>query len=301
MHDSALDISERLAGLVAKVGPSLVRVEAGRRSIATGIVWAPGVVVTPQHALDGESELTVGLEDGRTVDATLAGRDPAVDLAVLRVGAQDLTPAAFGEPAALQVGHLVLAAARPGRSVRAALGVVSALGESYRTHQGGRVERYLEAALPLPSGFAGALLLNAAGDDAGAGLGLLSPALVRGAQVALPLVTLRRVVGQLLERGRIDRGFLGIVTTPGELPAGLAGTLGQRSALLVVSIAAGSPAEQAGLLLGDALVALGGRPVRQVRDLIELLDEEPIGAEAPVRIVRAGELRELPVRIGARN
>jgi S1-C subfamily serine protease len=294
-------VSERIAVLGAAAGPSLVRVEAGRRPVATGIVWAPGVVVTTQHALDGEAELTVGLDDGQTASAALAGRDPAVDLAVLRVEAQELTPAAFGDLTPLRVGHLVVAAARPGRSVRAALGVVSALGDHYRTNAGGRVERYLEAALPLPSGFAGGLLLTAADGISGTGLGLLSPALVRGAAVALPAVTLRRVVGTLLERGRIDRGFLGIVTTPGELPSGLAGTLGQRSALVVVSIAAGSPAEEAGLLLGDALVALGERPVRQVRDLIELLDEEPLGSAARVRIVRAGELRELAVRIGTRN
>jgi len=309
MHDgSPFELSQALAASVQSAAPSLVRVDAGRRPAATGAVWAPGVVVTVAHPLGEDSELTIGFESGRTAHATLAGRDPSIDLAVLRVDAQEMTPAGFGDLAALRVGHLALAAARPGRTVRAALGVVSAIGDSYRTSAGGRVEHYLEAAIPLPAGFAGGLLLRAAGSGTAAGesgsapvLGLLTPGLVRGAVVALPFVTLQRVVATLLERGHVERGFLGIGSYPGDLPAGLAGSLGQRQALVVVSIAAGSPAERAGLLLGDVVVALDGRPVRHVRDLIELLDEERIGAEARLKIVRAGSLSELPITIGARN
>jgi S1-C subfamily serine protease len=307
-NGSPFELSQYLAALVESAAPSLVRGAAGRRPAAPGAVWAPGVVITVQHALPEDSELAVGLEGGRTAAATLAGRDPAIDLAVLHVDSQEMTPAAFGDLDALQVGHLALAVARPGRTVRAALGVVSAIGDSYRTNAGGRVERYLEAAVPLPAGFAGGLLLRVAGAPARAtdrasapALGLLTPAVVRGAAVALPLVTLTRVVTALLEHGRMERGFLGIGSYPGDLPAGLAGSLGQRQALVVVSIATGSPAERAGLLLGDVVVALDGRPVRHVRDLIELLDEERIGAEARLKIVRAGALNELPITIGARN
>jgi serine protease DegQ len=294
---TATALSHHLAALAAGVGPSLVRVESGHRSAATGAVWAPGVVVTAQHALDLDLDLSCGLADGRTVPATLAGRDPGTDVAVLRVPDADLPPAAFADLAEAQVGHLVLAAARPGRTVRVALGVLSALGESWRTRGGGRVEHYVETDLALPPGFAGGLLVAASG----AALGLLTPALVRGASIAVPAPTLGRVVATLLDRGRIERGFLGVGSYPAELGPVLARELGQATALIAVSVEPESPAANAGMLLGDVLVAMDGRPLRQVRDLIELLDGERIGTEAALRIVRAGEPRELKVRIGARG
>jgi len=302
------ELSQHLAALVESAASSVVRVDAGPRPAATGVVWAPGVVITVQHALPADAELAIGLEDDRTAAATLAGRDAAVDLAVLRGDTPEMTPAAFGDLDALRVGHLALDVARPGRTVQAALGIVSGIGDSYRTNHGGRVERYLEAAVPLPAGFAGGLLLGVVEDPARAtdrasalALGLLYPLGVRGMAMALPLVTLTRVVTALLEHGRMERGFLGIGSYPGDLPAGLAESLGQRQALVVVSIPAGSPADRAGLLLGDVLVALDGRPVRNVRDLIDLLDEERIGTEARLKIVRGGALKELSITVGTRN
>jgi serine protease DegQ len=301
------ELSQHLAALVESAAPSLVRVDAGRGPSVAGAVWAPGVVITVQHRIGEESELAIGLEGGRTVAATLAGRDAAIDLAVLRVDTQEMTPATFGDLDSVRVGHLALAVARPGRTVQATLGVVSAIGGSYRTNHGGRVERYLEAAVPLPEGFAGGLLLGVAGTSSHAtdrvpapALGLLVPGM-RGLAVALPLVTLTRVVTALLAHGRIERGFLGIGSYPGDLPAGLALSLGQRQALVVVSIVSGSPADRAGLLLGDVVVALDGRPVRHVRDLIEILDVERIGTEARLKVVRAGALSELSITIGTRN
>ena len=294
----AATLSHDFAALAAATGPSLVRVESGRRPVATGAVWAPGVVVTTQHALDPDLDHSCGLADGRTVPATLAGRDHATDIAVLRIAdAPDLPPAAFADPGGAQVGHLVLAAARPGRSVRVALGVLSALGDSWRTRGGGRIERYLETDSALPPGFAGGLLLAAKGGA----LGMLTPALVRGASVAIPPAALGRVVTMLLDRGRIERGFLGVGSYPAELGPQLARELGQSTALIAVSVEPESPAAAAGMLLGDVLVAMDERPLRHVRDLIELLDGERIGTEAALRIVRAGELRELKVRIGARG
>ncbi len=294
---AAATLSNDFAALAAATGPSLVRVEAGRRPVATGTAWAPGVVVTAQHALDPDLDLSCCLADGRLVPATLAGRDPATDIAVLRIPDADLPPATFADLAAAQVGHLVLAVARPGRTVRVALGVLAALGDSWRTRGGGRLERYLETDIALPQGFAGGLLLAASGGA----LGVLSPALVRGASVAIPAATLRRVVAMLLDRGRIERGFLGVGSYPADLGPKLASELGQSTALIAVSVEPESPAAAAGMLLGDVLVAMDERPLRHVRDLIELLDSERIGTEAALRIVRAGELRELKVRIGARG
>jgi S1-C subfamily serine protease len=270
-------------------------VEVGRRPAATGMVWGPGVVVTAQHAVDPDRELSCGLADGRTVPATFAGRDPATDVAVLRIDAE-LPPVTFADLQAAQVGQLVLAAARPGRTVRAALGVLAALGDSWRSRDGGRVERYVETDIALPAGFAGGLLLA----TGGGALGMLTPALVRGASVAIPRAALDRVVAMLLDRGRIERGFLGVGSYPADLGAKLARELGQSTGLIAVSVEPESPAAAAGVLLGDVLVAMDERPLRHVRDLIELLDGERIGTEAALRIVRAGELRELKVRIGAR-
>jgi S1-C subfamily serine protease len=300
MSNLAISLSESIAATVEAAGKSVVRVEAGGGccggGAATGVAFADGVVVTAAHAVEDADEVEVGLPDGKTATAKVAGRDEAVDLAVLRLEAPGLAPAAWAEADGLKVGHLALAVARPGRSVRTALGVVSVYGEEWRTPGGGRIERYLETDLDLPPGFSGSLLV----DLGGRAVGLLTAGLVRDRAVALPAVTVRRVAAALLAKGRVERGFLGIGTQRVRLPAALAQTTGQETALLVVGLEPGGPAEKAGILLGDILVSLHGSPVRTIGDLYGLLDEERVGVASTARIVRAGEVRDVPITVGAR-
>jgi S1-C subfamily serine protease len=297
MTELLSNLSDALAGIVETTGQGVVRVEARRRLPASGAVWSPdGVIVTAHHVIQQDDAVGVGLPSGETVSATLVGRDPTTDLAVLRVAATDLIAPDWGEPDDLKVGHLVLALGRPGRTVQATLGIVSALGGSWRTPAGGQVDRYLQTDVVMYPGFSGGPLVGARGRV----LGLNTSALLRGVSLALPVPTVRRVVETLLSHGRMRRGYLGVGAQGVRLPASVAETLGQETGLLLVSVKPESAADRAGLLLGDTIVGLDGQPVRRMEDLTALLSGDRVGHSVPVRIVRSGQIQELDVVIGER-
>ena len=189
----------------------------------------------------------LGLPDGQTVSATLVGRDPTTDLAVLQAQAANLTPPTWAEPDDSQVGHMVLALGRPGQTVQATLGIISAQSEtSWRAPSGGRLDRYLQTDVVMYPGFSGGPLVNAAGHV----VGLNTSALLRGVSLTVPAATLRRVVETLLTHGRIRRGYLGVSTQPVRLPDALAQQLGQETGLLLASVEPGSPADRGGAAAG---------------------------------------------------
>lgn len=293
-------LSEAMAATVKTAGAGVVRVEGRKRLPASGIVWSnDGVVVTAHHTLQKDEGIQVGLPDGQTVAATLAGRDQTTDLAVLRVQASSLNPLprAGSDSDSLQVGHLVLALGRPGRTVQATLGIVSALGDSWRTALGGTIDQYLQTDVVMYPGFSGGPLVNASGQVAG----LNTSALLRGISLAIPTGTVERVVETLLAHGHIRRGYLGVSTQPVRLPAGLAQQLGQETGLLLAAVEPDSPAEKDGLLLGDTIVALAGSPVRHHDDLLALLSGDRVGQAVPVKIVRGGQVQEVQVHVGERE
>jgi S1-C subfamily serine protease len=300
MNDVLQNLSNDLAATVAAVAPGIVRVEARRRLPASGVVWsADGIIVTAHHVVEREDKIQVGLADGRTVSATLVGRDPTTDLAVLRSEATGLTPPTWAQldNQTLQVGHLVLALGRPGQSVQATLGIISALGEDWRTPGGSQLDYYLQTDVVMYPGFSGGPLVNAAAQV----VGLNSSALVRGVNLTVPAPSIRRVVEALLTHGRIKRGYLGVNTQPVRLPAALSQQLNQETGLLLVAVEPGSPAEAGGLLLGDTIVALDGTLVRQHDDLLGLLSGDRVGKEVTVKLIRGGQLQEIKVNVGERN
>jgi len=291
-------LSEALASIVEKNNASVVRIEARRRVPSSGVVWsADGLVITAQHTIEREEEIEVGFADGRKVEAKLVGRDPGSDLAVLRVAASDLAVPAWSQAETLKVGHLALALARPGRSVRATMGIVSALGGEWRTPAGAQLDRYLQTDVSLPPGFSGGLLA----DSSGNALGMNTSGLWRGHSLAVTTATLRRVVEKLVAHGRIRRAFVGLGSLPVRLPAKAAQASSQEAALLVIAVQPDGPADQGGVLLGDALLGVDGRALAQVEDLLEALTEERIGAELRFRVLRAGEVREVEIRAGTRS
>ena len=284
--------SDALAETVAAAGAGVIRVEARDRLPSSGIIWSSqGVVVTAHHVVERDENITVGLPSGGTVPATLVGRDPSTDLAVLRTEAADLAEPLWAGPEDLRVGHLVLALGRPGQNVRATMGIVGALGKAWRTPAGGSLDRYLQTDLVMYPGFSGGPLVNAEGRF----LGLNTSSLLRGVSLTVPVPTLRRVVEAILSHGRVRRGYLGIGAQPTRLPEALAQQLGQETGLLLVSVETNSAAERGGLFLGDTIVALGGQPVRRLDDLLSGLGGEQIGKETPIRILRGGQLQELKV------
>ena len=290
------DLSDGLAAVVERAARSVVRVDGGGRGPGSGVAWSADAVVTAAHWLEGEDEVEVGLPSGETASAEVAGRDPSTDLAVLRVKGGGLAPAAFDE-APPRVGQLAVAVSRPGKGPRAALGVVARVGDAFRTHGGGKVDRWVELDVGLHGGFSGGLVLDAAGRA----IGLATAGLVRGTALAVPPATLARVATALLAHGGLRRGYLGVSSFPVRLPAALATAAGQRSGLLLTAVEDGSPAARAGLALGDVLLALDGTAVGQMGDLLPLLEEERIGAAAKARIARGGALQELTVTVGARG
>jgi len=294
---SASLLSENLAAQVESTATTVVRVEARRSHPASGVVWADGVIVTAHHAVRRDENVRVGAGDAQTLEATVAGRDPRIDLAVLRADTTALVAPAWSDPVDLRVGHLVLALARPGRAIRAALGVVSALGETWRTPGGGKIERYVETDVVLRPGFSGGLVVDAEGRTVGLG----TTGVLRGRHLVLVPAVLRKAVEAILAGGEVRRGYLGVGCFPVRLPADLARSLGQPSALLIASIEPGSPAATAGLLQGDALAALDGQPLAGLGDLLAQLDEDRVGKSVRLTVIRAGERREVEVMVGARG
>jgi len=290
------ELSNGFAAAVEAAGASVVRVEARHRRASSGIVWsADGVIATADHKVEREEDIRVGLAGGREVPATLVGRDPRTDVAVLRAEATGLAAPTWAADADLKVGHLAFALSRPGKDVRASLGIVCALGEGWRTHAGGRIDRWIETDVVHQPGFTGGLLIDAAGR----GLGMDDAGLRRGRGLALPASTLRRVVEAILAHGGVRRGYLGIAVQPVRLPESAAAAHGA-TGLIVVAVQPGGPAEQAGLLLGDVIVALDGRPAADPGALQEILDEDRVGKEIALSVLRGGEAREVRATVGAR-
>jgi S1-C subfamily serine protease len=296
MTSALANLSEALAQTVESAGPGIVRIEGRRRLPASGIVWASdGVIVTASHVAKRDNKIKVGLPDGSSVQATVVGRDRSTDLAVLRVEATDLAPAARKNDE-VQVGHLVLALGRPGRTVQATLGIVSALGDSWRTRLGGQIDRYMQTDVVMYPGFSGGPLIGAAGQV----LGLNSSGLMRGVSLTIPTTTLSRTVDTLLAHGRMRRGYLGVSTQPVRLPSAAQEQLNQETGLLIVSVEPDSPADKGGLVLGDTIVGMDGEIIRHHDDLLALLSGDRVSNKVPLQIVRGGEVRTLNVTVGER-
>jgi S1-C subfamily serine protease len=297
--------TSHLPDLVARLDPHLVRVQGRRHRGATGIRWGTdGTIVTSSHAVEHADQVTVGLADGRAIEANVVGRDPGLDLALLRAdagalaepaGASARAELAWRDAADVRVGEPVLALARPGQTVRAAFGVLGVVGASLRTATGGTIDRYVEVDRHVPHGFSGGLVV----DLRGAVVGLTMRGLVRGASLAVPHGTVKRVVDQLAAHGHVPRGYIGVGVYPARLPHELAQTLGQSLGVAVVGIEDDGPGKAAGLQLGDVILSVDGEAVSSPMSLRgALLDRA--GAEVTLAVLRAGQAMEIRVQAGQR-
>ena len=292
--DTLLSLSNDLAGAVERTAPAIVTVHARRRLPSTGIHWRPGVIVTADHTVRAEEDITVTTPDGRALPAVLAGRDPGTDLAVLTVKDAGSATAALGDDAALKVGHLVLAL---GYGPRVSWGVIGALGPRWRSWRGGEIDRLVRLDLTLYPGFSGGPLVDAGGRV----VGLNTSGLARDARLTVPATTVTRVADELLRTGHVSRGYLGLGMQPVPLPEPLRRQLGltRETGLIVVTVEPDGPAARAGVLLGDVLVALDGAPVSDLDDVQARLGSDRIGVAVPAVLVRAGARTELSITVGA--
>ena len=289
-------LSNQLADAVEKIGPALVTVYGRQRLPSSGVVYKQGLVLTAEHSIEREEDLSIATHDGKKLPAQFVGRDPSSDLAVLRVSDLTVEPAQGGGEA--RVGQLVLAVARPSEDgPMASQGIVSAVGGPVRTGRGGMLEKYIRTdATPYP-GFSGGPLI----DTTGAVLGILTTGLAGGVALAVPISIASRVAETLTTHGRIKRGYLGISSQPVYLPEAQRAGREQETGLLLVRVDKDTPAEQGGLLLGDILVALDGQPVNDVDDLQALLSGDRVGNPVPIEVIRGGQVQTLTVTIGQRD
>jgi S1-C subfamily serine protease len=299
MSNVLTNLSTELSDTVEQAAPGIVRVEARKRLPASGIIWTEdGVIVTAHHVVQRDRKITIGLPDGGTTVAQLVGRDPTTDLAVLRTEASGLVSATrmILDDHSLKVGHLVLAIGRPGRSVQATLGIVSALTKEWRTPAGGKLDYYVQTDVVMYPGFSGGPLVHAGGQI----VGLNTSALLRGVSLSVPVNTIESVVTAILAHGHIKRGYLGVSTQPVRLPVRVKEQLGQDTGLLLVAVEPDSPAEKGGLLLGDTIVGVSEGPVRQHDDLLAQLSGDRIGQKVEIKLIRGGELTAVTVEVGER-
>lgn len=290
-------LSNDLADAVAAVSRSVVAIHGRRRIPSSGVAWGPGAIVTANHTVTRDEDLSLTLPDGSTAGASLAGRDPTTDIAVLRSDAK-LPEVERSADTNLRVGRLVLAVGRPGPEVTASLGVVSAVGGEWRTWAGGRVDRFLRLDLSVYDGFSGGPLVEADGRV----LGINTSGLARALALSLPVATVDRVVAELIQKGHVTRGYLGLAVQPVRLPEGMRRRLGLAGSagLLLINLEPDGPADRAGLLLGDIITALEGREVGDPSDVLAFLGSEGVGKPARVQVVRAGEIKSVTVTVGER-
>lgn len=294
MSETLQALSNGLADAVERVGRSVAAVHARRRIPASGVVWRAGVIVMTHHTLERDEDLSVTLDGGAQVPATLAGRDPGTDLAVLRFEG-DAPVAEPGDAAELRVGSLVLALGRPGRTVTAGLGIISAVVGEVRTRGGGRIDRLVRLDVTVNDGFSGGALVSAGGRV----LGINTSWLARGAPIVIPVSTVDRVVDQLLERGYVPRGYLGMGGQSVRIPPAQRGTgAAGETGVMIISVAPGGPADRAGILLGDVVLSFAGVPVSDAGDVMRLMGAQDVGAEVPVRLLRAGGVVDVVITLG---
>ena len=289
--NSLLALSSAAADVVERAAKAVVAVAHGGRGTISGIHWRSGVIVTAEEMLDQEKDIAVTLPGGRQVTATLAGRDPSTDVAVLRVAPDGLAVAEAADAGSLRVGHLILAVGNYVGAPVSALGSVGYVGGAWHSMRGGAIDTFLRLDLRLNPAAEGGALVDAHGHVLG--MAVTGP---RRRALAIPRSTIDRAVDQLLAKGYVGRGYLGA----GLQHVRVAGEGGRRAGVLIVSIDPDGPAAKAGLLVGDIITAWNDTAVERVRDVMRLLGTDSVGKSVALKILRGGAATNMNVTIGER-
>jgi len=314
--------SRTIIGVAEKVSPSVVNIEVSRRlndrragrerspqearGNGSGFIFTPdGFILTNSHVAHGAARIEVTLADGRQCEAQLIGDDPDTDLAVIRINAPNLMPAALGASQKIKVGQVVVAIGNPyGFQSTVTAGVVSALGRSLRASSRRLMDDVIQTDAALNPGNSGGPLVNSRGEVIGVNTAMILPA--QGICFAIAIDTAKFVAGRLIRDGRISRSFIGLGGQNVPLPRRFVRfyNLPVENGVLVVSLEPDSPARRAGVLEGDLIIGFAGRPVAGIDDLHKLLTEERVGQQAPLEVIRRTErltLRIVPEEVPAKK
>jgi S1-C subfamily serine protease len=301
--DSLLDAySKAVVHAADEVGPSVVNIEVRKRNgqrAGSGsgfIITHDGFVLTNSHVVHGAEKIEVTLADGRHPDAHLVGEDPDTDLAVVRVYAPQLRPVRLGESKDIRVGQVAIAIGNPyGFQSSVTAGVVSALGRSFRANTGRLMDDILQTDAALNPGNSGGPLVNSRGEVIGVNTAVILPA--QGICFAIGIDTAKHVAAWLIKDGKIRRSYIGVGGQNVPIHRRLVRhfQLSAPTGVLVISVAAGGPAERAGLREGDVIVEFKGQPIPSIDALHKLLTGEQIGVESESKIVRRSEKLTLHV------
>jgi S1-C subfamily serine protease len=277
-------LSNDIAATVERVASGVVAVEGRSRIGSSGFFIQADLILTADHALESD-EIEIVRANGETETATIAGRDPSTDLALLRVQNAGV-PLAFAAADALRVGAIVLAVARDDDGdLAATMGVISAVGDAWRTWHGGEIDRFVRPDLSLYPRFSGSPLVDVTGRVIGLNTGGLS----RRQTLTVPASTIERVVDALLTRGgRIPRGYLGVALQ------------GVQGGVIVLGVEPGSPADVGGLIVGDIITAIGGKPAADADDVHAHLGAGSVGKQFTVDVRRGGTPHQMQVTVGER-
>jgi len=299
MATDLVNLSNELAGAVERVAGGVVAVHARPRINSSGIVWRQNLILTSSEGIRFEDGIQVLFPDGRRADARLRGNDPATDLALLETDTGGIAALDLAPDDHLKTGQLALAV---GRTVStgpiASFGIISGVSGEWKSWRSGNVNPFVRLDLSVYATSSG----GAAVDSSGSLIGLVSTGLSRSSVLAITRRTIDRVAGKLLEHGQVGRGFLGIALQPVPLPRNLKEKLqiGQDTAIMLLGIEPNGPAASAGLTLGDVLLQAGGRDLSDPDTLAAVLDDAKVGEQMNFRVLRAGAIEEMQVRIGER-
>ena len=293
-----VELSDALADAAESAGKATVLVSARRRMPASGISYATDLILTADHVIEREEDITVTLGDGTQVSAKVAGRDAGSDLAVLKLE-RAAAQAAEVTKSPARLGQIALVLGRPSTNgIEASLGTVSAIGGPIRTGHGGMLEKYIRTDSISYPGFSGGPLVAADGTV----LGVNTSGLANGAALTIPADIAWRIAETLAKQGRVKHGYLGIRSQAVEIPNFTQKALqrAQASGLLVVSVEKDSPASRGGLMVGDILVSVAGLPILHHDELFARLNGDVVGRSESLEILRGGQPQTLNVLIGER-
>jgi S1-C subfamily serine protease len=258
------------------------------------VISTDGFIVTNSHVVNGASSIEASLPDGRSFMAHTIGDDPATDIAVVKIDADNLTPTRFGDSNKLQVGQIAIAIGNPfGFQYSVTAGVVSALGRTLRTQTGRLIDDVIQTDAALNPGNSGGPLVDSFGHVIGVNTAVILPG--QGLCFAVASNLAKFIVGKLILEGRIRRGMLGIGAQAVQLPAKWLNALeiNTKGGIQIQSVESGGPADQAGLRAGDILVQFEGRPVDSIDALHKGLDEASIGRNISLWVLRDGALKSM--------